>query len=77
MVLLGSDARHDYFASRLGAEPLSADFTAEHLREIARGRSAPAKAFLLNQERFAGVGNIYADEALFLARIHPLGRSAP
>ena len=72
VVLLGSDARDDYFASRLGVEPLSADFTADHLRELARGRRAPAKAFLLNQERIAGVGNIYADEALFIARIHPL-----
>jgi formamidopyrimidine-DNA glycosylase len=72
VVLLGSDARHEYFASRLGVEPLSADFTAEHLRELAHGRRAPAKAFLLNQERIAGVGNIYADEALFLTRIHPL-----
>jgi len=72
VVLLGGDARDDYFASRLGVEPLSADFTADHIRELARGRSAPAKAFLLNQERIAGVGNIYADEALFIARIHPL-----
>ncbi len=72
VVLLGSDARDDYFASRLGVEPLSADFTADHIRELARGRRAPAKAFLLNQERIAGVGNIYADEALFIARIHPL-----
>ena len=72
VVLLGSDARDDYFASRLGVEPLSTAFTAEHIREIARGRRAPAKAFLLNQERIAGVGNIYADEALFIARIHPL-----
>ena len=72
VVLLGSDARHDYFASRLGVEPLSADFTTDHLRELARGRRAPVKAFLLTQERIAGVGNIYADEALFLARIHPL-----
>ena len=72
IVLLGSDARDDYFASRLGVEPLSADFTTDALREIARGRRAPAKAFLLNQERIAGVGNIYADEALFIARIHPL-----
>jgi formamidopyrimidine-DNA glycosylase len=72
VVLLGGDARDDYFASRLGVEPLSADFTADHIRELARGRRAPAKAFLLNQERIAGVGNIYADEALFIARIHPL-----
>ena len=39
---------------------------------MARGRRAPVKAFLLDQRRIAGVGNIYADEALFRARIHPL-----
>ncbi len=71
-VLLGSDALAEYFASRLGVEPLSPDFTAEALRALARGRRAPVKAFLLTQERIAGVGNIYADEALFGARIHPL-----
>jgi formamidopyrimidine-DNA glycosylase len=71
-VLLGSDALAEYFASRLGVEPLSPDFTAEALRDQARGRRQPVKAFLLNQERIAGVGNIYADEALWRARIHPL-----
>jgi formamidopyrimidine-DNA glycosylase len=71
-VLLGSDAVAEYFASRLGVEPLDVDFTAEALRAIARGRKQPVKAFLLTQERIAGVGNIYADEALFRARIHPL-----
>ena len=39
---------------------------------MASGRRQPVKAFLLSQERIAGVGNIYADEALFRARIHPL-----
>jgi formamidopyrimidine-DNA glycosylase len=53
-------------------EPLSSDFTAEALRALAKGRRAPVKAFLLTQERIAGVGNIYADEALWRARIHPL-----
>jgi formamidopyrimidine-DNA glycosylase len=71
-VLLGSDALGEYFESRLGVEPLSPDFTAEALRALARGRKQPVKAFLLNQERIAGVGNIYADEALFRAKIHPL-----
>ena len=71
-VLLGSDALAEYFSSRLGVEPLSPDFTAEALREQTRGRKQPVKAFLLNQERVAGVGNIYADEALWRARIHPL-----
>lgn len=71
-VLLGSDALAEFFASRLGVEPLSPDFTADALRDQARGRRQPVKAFLLNQERIAGVGNIYADEALWRARIHPL-----
>jgi formamidopyrimidine-DNA glycosylase len=71
-VLLGSDALAEYFASRLGVEPLGPDFTAEALRAMSRGRRQPVKAFLLAQERVAGVGNIYADEALFRARIHPL-----
>jgi len=71
LVLLGDDARDDYFAARLGVEPLGEGFTVEALRAQARGRRAPVKAFLLSQERIAGVGNIYADEALFRARIHP------
>jgi|SRR5689334_19925730 len=58
--------------AKLGVEPLSADFTAEHLGEMAAGRVAPLKSFLLDQSRLAGVGNIYADEALFRARLHPL-----
>ena len=72
VVLLGTPALEEYFASRLGVEPLSPGFTSEALRELAAGRRAPVKAFLLTQERVAGVGNIYADEALFRARIHPL-----
>ena len=72
VVLLGSDAVDRYFESRVGVEPLSPDFTDDALRDLARGRRAPVKAFLLSQERIAGVGNIYADEALWRARIHPL-----
>jgi len=71
-VLLGSDALLEYLDSRLGVEPLSPDFTAEALKALAKGRRQPVKAFLLTQERVAGVGNIYADEALFRAKIHPL-----
>jgi formamidopyrimidine-DNA glycosylase len=70
-LLLGRGVLDAFFAARLGLEPLDERFTAEHLLEIARGRSAPIKAFLLDQRRVAGVGNIYADEALFRARIHP------
>jgi formamidopyrimidine-DNA glycosylase len=71
-LLIGHEALEAFFAARLGLEPLDELFTAEHLRAQARGRTAPVKAFLLDQRRIAGVGNIYADEALFRARIHPL-----
>ena len=71
-LVYGEEARDEYLAARLGVEPFTPGFTAEHLRTIARGRSAPIKAFVLDQQRIAGVGNIYADEALFRARIHPL-----
>jgi formamidopyrimidine-DNA glycosylase len=72
VVLLGDDSLAEYYDARLGVEPLGEDFTPEALHALARGRRAPVKAFLLNQERIAGVGNIYADEALYRARIHPL-----
>jgi formamidopyrimidine-DNA glycosylase len=69
---LGAPARDAFFAARLGVEPLDGALTGEALRRMARGRRAPVKAFLLDQRRIAGVGNIYADEALFRAGIHPL-----
>jgi formamidopyrimidine-DNA glycosylase len=69
---VGGPALAAFFDARLGVEPLSDAFTGEYLRAQARGRRAPVKAFLLDQRRIAGVGNIYADEALFRARIHPL-----
>jgi formamidopyrimidine-DNA glycosylase len=71
-LLLGEAERDAYLAERLGVEPLTPEFTTDHLRRIARGRTAPVKAFVLDQRRIAGVGNIYADEALFRAGIHPL-----
>jgi formamidopyrimidine-DNA glycosylase len=71
-LLLGSEALDAFFTARLGLEPLEEGFTGEHMRVLARGRTAPIKAFLLDQRKIAGVGNIYADEALFRAGIHPL-----
>jgi formamidopyrimidine-DNA glycosylase len=79
-LLLGTDALEAFFAARLGLEPLDERFTGEHLRGLTRGRRAPIKALLLDQRRIAGVGNIYANEALFRACIHPLrpaGRLSP
>jgi formamidopyrimidine-DNA glycosylase len=70
-LILGDGHLSEFFSARLGLEPLEDGFTVDHLRELARGRNTPVKAFLLDQRRIAGVGNIYADEALFRARIHP------
>jgi formamidopyrimidine-DNA glycosylase len=62
-----------YFAARrLGAEPLGRRFTPASLGRALAGRKAPVKAALLDQRAVAGVGNIYADEALWYARINPL-----
>ena len=70
--------RHDLYRitglASLGPEPLSDAFTAEGLRQKAQGRRTFVKAFLLQQENIAGIGNIYADEALFVAGIHPARR---
>lgn len=56
----------------MGPEPLGGGLTPEELRRRLRKRSAPVKSVLMDQRVIAGLGNIYADEALFLARIHPL-----
>jgi formamidopyrimidine-DNA glycosylase len=58
--------------AKLGLEPFAPEFTPEALGEMAAGRTAPLKSFLLDQSGVAGVGNIYADEALFRAELHPL-----
>lgn len=69
---LVGDVELDIRFAKLGVEPLTADFTPEALGAMAAGRTAPLKSFLLDQSGVAGVGNIYADEALFRARLHPL-----
>jgi formamidopyrimidine-DNA glycosylase len=60
-----------YLSTRLGTEPLGRAFTAARLVERLAGRRAPIKAALLDQRTIAGLGNIYADEALWYARVHP------
>ncbi|MFL5873893.1 MAG: bifunctional DNA-formamidopyrimidine glycosylase/DNA-(apurinic or apyrimidinic site) lyase [Solirubrobacterales bacterium] len=69
--LLADDKLDERFA-KLGVEPFAPEFTAAALGEMAAGRTAPLKSFLLDQSKVAGVGNIYADEALFRAELHPL-----
>lgn len=58
--------------AEMGPEPLSTGFTAKYLEQAASRRKTAIKSFLLNQKYIGGIGNIYADEALFLAGIHPL-----
>lgn len=55
-----------------GPEPLSAEFTPARLATVVAGRRTPIKVLLLDQQRIAGIGNIYASEALWIAGIHPL-----
>ena len=70
--LLDEDDLLPYLAQRIGREPLVRSFTSKRLAEALDGRRAPLKSALLDQRRLAGVGNIYADEALWRARLHPL-----
>lgn len=55
----------------LGVEPLSAEFTLDHFQDLLAGRSTKIKGLLLDQTKIAGLGNIYVDESLFEAGIHP------
>ena len=63
--------RDGYWAGRVGVEPLSPRFTRRVLARLLEGRRGPIKPVLLNQALVAGLGNMYVDEALFQARIHP------
>lgn len=68
--LEGEPQLHPLLAE-LGPEPLSADFSAEYLFKLSRKRQTPVKHFLMDSHVVVGVGNIYANEALFLAGILP------
>src|SRR3954466_6187168 len=71
-LLLEPEEVDAYVDARVGREPLEDAYKAKHLAERLAGRKAPVKAALLDQRTVAGVGNIYADEALWRARVHPL-----
>lgn len=70
-VALMTPARFAKYASALGIEPLDPLFTAEHLSVLLRTSRQPIKKVLMNQRVVAGIGNIYANEALWRARIDP------
>jgi formamidopyrimidine-DNA glycosylase len=71
-LLLEPGELEPYLAERLGDEPFAEAFTPRALARRLESRRAPVKAVLLDQRSLAGMGNIYADEALWRARIHPL-----
>jgi formamidopyrimidine-DNA glycosylase len=70
-LLLDPDDLEPYLGARVGPEPLARGFTATTLAAALAGRRAPLKAALLDQRTVAGVGNIYADEALWWSGLHP------
>jgi formamidopyrimidine-DNA glycosylase len=71
----GAPYRVGQVFARHGPEPLATTFSAARLAERLQGRSARLKSLLLDQSFIAGVGNIYADEALWRARLHPMRRA--
>lgn len=68
---LGQDEGTKWF-KHLGVEPLDSHFSVSHMLKLAQKRTTPIKTFLMDQKNVVGVGNIYASEALFLAKINPL-----
>jgi formamidopyrimidine-DNA glycosylase len=75
-LLLEPGEAEPYLGARVGDEPLDALFTAARLGERLAGRRTSLKAALLDQRTLAGIGNIYADEALWRARLNPLRPAA-
>ncbi len=70
VALMDAD-RFEEYSGKLGIEPLDRAFTAEHLSAVLGATSQPVKKFLMEQRKIAGIGNIYANEALWRARIDP------
>jgi formamidopyrimidine-DNA glycosylase len=70
-VTLMAPERWNEYQSRLGAEPLDPTFTDSYLSALLRGSSQAVKKLLMDQRRVAGIGNIYANEALWRARVDP------
>ena len=70
VALMDAD-RFEEYSGKLGIEPLDRAFTAEHLSTVLRATSQAVKKVLMEQRKIAGIGNIYANEALWRARIDP------
>ena len=70
VALMNAD-RFEEYSGKLGVEPLDRSFTPSHLSAVLRATSQPVKKVLMEQRKIAGIGNIYANEALWRARIDP------
>ncbi|MGH7604793.1 MAG: bifunctional DNA-formamidopyrimidine glycosylase/DNA-(apurinic or apyrimidinic site) lyase [Gemmatimonadaceae bacterium] len=70
-VALMDERRFAEYSGKLGIEPLDPAFTGKHLSGVLRATSQPVKKLLMEQRKIAGIGNIYANEALWRARIDP------
>ncbi len=75
MLWTTKDPHQHQLLQDLGPEPLGDEFTADHLHAKSRGRSVAVKSFLMDAKVVVGVGNIYANEALFRSGIHPTRRA--
>lgn len=75
VALMDAD-RFEEYQGKLGMEPLDREFTGAHLSGVLRATSQPVKKVLMEQRKIAGIGNIYANEALWRARIDPSRASA-
>jgi formamidopyrimidine-DNA glycosylase len=75
VALMDAD-RFEEYSGKLGIEPLDRGFTSKHLSGVLRATSQPVKKVLMEQRKIAGIGNIYANEALWRARIDPSRSSA-
>lgn len=75
VALMNAD-RFEEYSGKLGIEPLDRSFTAAHLSAVLRATSQPVKKVLMEQRKIAGIGNIYANEALWRARIDPSRQAA-
>ncbi len=72
---LDDDPAQHPLLKHLGPEPLSAEFTGQYLHTTARKRTLPVKSLVMDSRIVVGVGNIYANEALFISGIRPLSKS--
>ncbi len=70
-IIINRDKMAHPLLKKLGPEPLSSEFDGNYLHQQAKARKVPIKSFIMNNHIVVGVGNIYAQESLFLAGIHP------